>query len=90
MPGGCIAALQITEEISMSEHADNEEVKQVSANDPGIVHKLVETLYVNSGSALIGSMLAVAILTVILCGTCVLGRPCGLGWIYACGDLGSL
>ncbi|MEN8762665.1 MAG: response regulator [Thiogranum sp.] len=52
----------------MSEHADNEEVKQVSAHDPGIVHKLVETLYENSGSALIGSMLAVAILTVIFVG----------------------
>ena len=44
---------------------ENEEVKQVSTNDPDIRHKLVETLYLNSGSALIGSMLAVAILIVI-------------------------
>lgn len=49
----------------MSENAYNEEVKQVSVNDPSILQKLVDTLYLNSGSALIGSMLAVAILIVI-------------------------
>ena len=49
----------------MSENAYNEEVKQVSVNDPNILQKLVNTLYLNSGSALIGSMLGVAILIVI-------------------------
>jgi len=49
----------------MSENAYNEEVKQISVNDPNILQKLVDTLYLNSGSALIGSMLAVAILIVI-------------------------
>ena len=52
----------------MNKNAGNDEVIQVSKNDPGIRHKLVETLYLNSGSTLIGSMLAVAILTVIYFG----------------------
>ncbi|MGB5718895.1 MAG: histidine kinase dimerization/phospho-acceptor domain-containing protein, partial [Gammaproteobacteria bacterium] len=52
----------------MNKNAGNDEVIQVSENDPGIRHKLVETLYLNSGSTLIGSMLAVAILIVIYFG----------------------
>lgn len=73
----------------MSENAYNEEVKQVSVNDPNILQKLVNTLYLNSGSALIGSMLGVAILIVIFLEHVSLGALAVWGG-YACGVPGPL